>query len=152
MNSDALKHITDMSDLDKCVECFTLFTAAVMNKVLPEKRLRVKQNSLPWAREPEVCEARIKKNLAHRKAIKYNTPKAWLIYRRLRNKTTAAPRSAKSSYYYQLAGEIRNKPHRFWKEFHHLSSKSTPASTPLPTHSVNDFNHYFLNVAPNVIM
>ena len=65
-NSNALEHITHMRNLDNSVESFTHFiTALVMNKVLPEKRLRVKQNSLPWARESEVCEARIKRNLAH---------------------------------------------------------------------------------------
>ena len=60
-----------MRDLDNCVESFTHYITPVMNKVLPEKRLRVKQNSLPWAREPEVCEARIKRNLAHEKGIEY---------------------------------------------------------------------------------
>jgi len=57
-----------MRDLDNCV---TRYITAVMNKVLPEKRLRVKQNSLPWAQEPEVCETRIKRNLSHKEAIEY---------------------------------------------------------------------------------
>ena len=68
MNSNALEHITRMRDLDNFV---TRYITAVMNKVLPEKRLRVKQNSLPWAQEPEVCETRIKRNLSHKEAIEY---------------------------------------------------------------------------------
>ena len=86
MTNDALEHITHMRNLDNSVESFTHLITAVINKVLPEKTLRVKQNSLPWAREPEVCEARIKRNLAHWKAIKCNTPEAWSNYRKLRNK------------------------------------------------------------------
>ena len=69
-NSNALEHITHIRNLDNSVESFTHFiTALVMNKVLPERRLRVKQNFLPWAREAEVCEARIKRNLAHQIVI-----------------------------------------------------------------------------------
>ena len=86
MNSDALEHITHMRNLDNSVESFTHFITAVMNKVLPEKTLRMKQNSLPWAREPDVCEARIKRNLAHRKGIKCNTPEAWCNYRGFRTR------------------------------------------------------------------
>ena len=112
-------------------------------------------NPLPWKhisiREPEVCEARIKRNLAHRKALKCNTPEAWRNYRKLRNKATAVLRSAKSSYYYHLAGEMKTKPHRFWKEFCHLSSKSTLTFSPLPSRTASDFNRHFLNVAPNII-
>ena len=151
MTNDALEHITHMRNLDNSVESFTHLITAVINKVLPEKTLRVKQNSLPWAREPEVCEARIKRNLAHWKAIKCNTPEAWSNYTKLRNKATAVLRSAKSSYYYHLAGEMKIKPHRFRKQFHHLSSKSTPTSSPLPSHTASDFNRHFLNVAPNII-
>ena len=50
----------------------------------------------------------VKRNLAHRKARKCNTPEAWKIYRMLCNNATAVLRSAKSSYYYHLAGKRTN--------------------------------------------
>ena len=151
MNDESLKCITDISDLDKCVEEFTTYTTAVMNRVVPEKALRVKLNSSPWARQPEVREARIKRDLAHRKALKHSTPEAWCNYRALRNKATAVLRDAKASYYHHLAEETRRKPYKFWKEFRHLSNKSAPASAPLSSHSADDFNHHFLTVAPQIV-
>ena len=46
---------------------------------------------------------------------------------------------------------MKTKPHRFWKEFRHLSSKSTLSFSPLPSRTASDFNRHFLNVAPNII-
>ena len=126
MGTDNLQQTTDSNDLNKCVEDLTNFTVVVMNKVVPEKQLRVRQHSSPWAQESEVQEAGFQRNLAHRKALKYNTLVAWHKYRQLRNKATAILRSAKSSYYHRLADEIHQQPHRFWKEFCHLSNQEDP--------------------------
>ena len=80
-------------------------------------------------------------------ALKYNTVVAWHKYRQLRNKATALLRSAKSSYYHRLADEIHQQPHRFWKEFCHLSNKKIQSSDPSPPHSAKEFNDHFLNIA-----
>ena len=122
-----------MGDLDQCVDSFTSTVVDVMNSVLPEKLLRVKTNSSPWIQEPEVHEARLKRDLAHRKALKHRTDEAWKKYKTLRNKATSQIRTAKASYFQHLAKEIQTKPQRFWKEFRHLSSKSKKSAM-LPSH------------------
>ena len=97
MGNNDLQQTIDSNDLNKCVEDLANFTVVVMNKFVPEKKLRVRQHSSSWARESEVQEARFQWNLAHSKALKYNTLAAWHKYNKLRNKATALLRSGKYS-------------------------------------------------------
>ncbi len=84
------------------------------------------------ARDAVTREARLKRDMAHRRAIKFGT------YKALRNKENSVLRSAKALYYRQLSDDLRQNPRKFWKEFHRLPK--TSASTCIPEHTPDELN------------
>ncbi len=137
MSGDTYQAITQITNLDESTEQFSTITLSI----------KVKHKSSPWARDAVTREARIKRDMAHIKAIKFGTPEHWRKYKALRNKANSVLRSAKALYYRQLSDDLRQNPRKFWKEFHRLSK--TSASTCIPEHTPDELNNYLLTVVSN---
>ena len=73
-------------DVNYCSQKFSVMLKEIMSDLIPVKTLRVRHSSLPWLRNPELIEARRKRDFAHRKAIKVQSNEAWNDFRSCRNK------------------------------------------------------------------
>ena len=68
-------------DVNYCSEKFSVMLKEIMSDLIPVKTLRVRHSSLPWLRNPELIEARRKRDFAHRKALKVQSNEAWNDFR-----------------------------------------------------------------------
>ena len=69
-----------------------------LSDLIPVKTLKVRHSSLPWLRNPELTEARRKRDFAHRKALKVQSNEAWNDFRSCRNKVNKMLRLSKKSF------------------------------------------------------
>ena len=111
-------------DDNYCSEKFSVMLKETMSDLIPVKTLRVRQSSLPWLRNPELIEARRKRDFAHRKALKVQSNEAWNDFRSCRNKVNKMLRLSKKAFYNGLSSDSKKHPQNYWKCFSYVSSKS----------------------------
>ena len=153
LNDDVWKSVQELDDVEASSFCLNQIMKGTMDLLLPIKRRRVKLNPPMWNLSPQAKSARYARDEAHRLALKTNTPEAWSVYKKLRNRATSILRLCKARYIAELASDKRQSK-TFWKCFSHLSGQPTsmgesPAN--LSSHSADDFNLHFLSVATNLV-
>ena len=121
---DVLSKFDDPSDT---LECFNLIMNGLLDLLVPRKTLRVRNKDCPWLSSASLVKICCLRDIAHRKALKSGSALDWSSYRTLRNKATSMMRSAKATYFNNLASSLRSKPGKFWRYFQCLSKCSKGA-------------------------
>lgn len=144
------KDILSFDNIDDCVKCFNLVMEALIDMMIPLRKIRIKGTLPPWSNDASITSMRRFRDKLHRKAIQSGNTDDWREYKRIRNKTTSMTRLAKGNYIARLSTEMKDKPSKFWRYVDHLSNRNK--SFQLKTdNTANDFNQYFLSVSQQIV-
>ena len=117
---------TYSSDISQACEQWTVTFREIIDKYIPRHKIK-NINSPPWI-DGDVLHLSNKKETAHRKAIKKNTPESWNKYKRLRNKLRNLVDFKYDKYIEDSTAAVCDNPKRFWGL---LRSKMKNKNTPL---------------------
>ncbi len=117
-------------------ESFTYF----INKHAPFRKFRVKGRHNVWF-TPELSNLLRERNLAWSKARSTNLKEDWLIFRQLRNMSTAAIRKGKVDHFLLETSNNLNNSKTFWKNIKSL----------IGSHSNSDFPSYIIKDSCKIV-
>ena len=138
--------LSKFDNVSECLECFNLIMNGLLDLLVPLKKLRVRQRDCPWLSSGSIAKARHLQDVAHRKAVESGSAADWSYYKSLRNKANSMLRSAKATYFKDLASSLRDKPSKFWRHFQSLSRRSGSVGGNLLSVTADAFNNHFLSI------
>ena len=115
--------IESSNNVDTLVSSFSKLFLNVASEAIPNKIVTVRKHDPPWMNNI-IRKAIRRRNRAHKRAKKLNSPDHWEKFRKFRNKVVNAIRKEKSVYYDKLIEKLcsqRNNVKEWWK----LASKVT---------------------------
>lgn len=62
--------VLSFESVEDCVTCFNLVIQALLNAMIPLKKVRIKTNTPPWTNDQAIIDIRRERDRIHRKAIK----------------------------------------------------------------------------------
>ena len=156
LNSDEFRSDVKNQPWDKLCECNSIDDAVelwqnlfldVINKHMPMRRKRVKDNSTPWMNS-EIFKLMKKRDKLKKKAHKLRDDKLMSEYRKLRNKVTAEIGKAKKKYYTKL---FSHSSKQTWKTLKSVipdqkSKESVTVTSGDNAEVANRFNNFFAEV------
>ena len=147
---DAVFSFDNVSDT---VQCFTTVLQGLLDFLVPEHKIRVRQHVGPWAAGVDVLAAHRQRDRLHCQALATGDSAVWQQYRVMRNKVNKLLRTARSTYLLQLASSIQGQASKFWSYFRYLSCRKSqmPVSLENLNFTLDDLNQHFLSVADKVV-
>ena len=114
------------SDADTLCRRFQEIFLSSVQKFIPSKLARCRK-SPPWLSRLALRKMKAR-DLAHKIAIRLNTPAAWSAFRTCRNRVVSALRESKRQFLACMSGQLKSIKD-FWKSFYSISkvAKRVPA-------------------------
>ena len=150
---EAWDTVLSFDNVSDTVQCFTSVLQGLLDFLIPEHKIRVRQNVSPWAAGVDVTAARRQRDRLHHQALATGDPAIWQQYRPSRNRANKLLRTARYTYLSQLTSSMRGQASKFWSYFHYLSSRKaqTPVSLENLNFTLDNLNQHFLSVADKVV-
>ena len=147
---DAVLSFDNVSDT---VQCFTTVLQGLLDFLIPEHKIRVRQNVSPWAAGDDVTTAHRQRDRLHHRTLATGDPATWQQYHASRNRANRLLRTARYTYLSQLTSLMRRQASKFWSCFHYLSCRKaqTPVSLENLNFTLDTLNQHFLSVADKVV-
>ena len=147
---DAVFSFDNVSDT---VQYFTTVLQGLLDLLVPEHKICVRQNVSLWAAGVGVAVAHRQRDRLHHWVLITDDPVIWQQYCASRNGATKLLRSARCTYLSQLASSMQGQASKFWSYFHYLSCHKAqmPASLEKLNFTIDDLNPHFLSVADKVV-
>ena len=112
---------------DQYDACKTIFES-ILDKHMPKKKMRVRQQDVPYMTEDWKMEIRNKRKYAQMFA-QNRTPQNWELKRKWRNLATEERRRAIKAYWAQKSDELKRRPRDFYKTFKPFLIEKTKEET-----------------------
>ena len=74
---DVWNDVLSFDNIDDSVECFTTVLQGLLDVLLPLRRIRIKQHTIPWVATSRVVAVRRHRDKLYRRALSSGTPKHW---------------------------------------------------------------------------
>ena len=147
---DAVFSFDNVSDT---VQCFTTVLQGLLDFLLPERKIRVRQHVGLWGAGVDVLAARHQRDRLHHQTLVTGDSAVWQQYRVMRNKANKLLRTVRSTYLSQLASSMQGQASKFWSYFCYLPccKSQMPVSLENLNFTVDDLNQHFLSVADKVV-
>ena len=146
---DSIKSFNDINDT---VCRWEKLLMQVVNKHMPIRRKRVRQESCPWMNS-RIHTLMKERDKLKKRACKEKNNNVMKQYRSLRNKVTGEIKKAKKKYYIDKLNQNQNNSAEAWKTLKSLipnKKSSNPALSGDNKKSADEFNTFFAKVGENL--
>lgn len=155
--------VLQCAEVDKAWGLFKTMFLESVNKLAPEKMVRIKQRTEPWIND-DILNSIKERNASFRNFRKTKEEQHWIEFKKLRNKVSKLIDDAKKTFFNDKLMENKNNLSKMWKTLkllgysNRLNTKTSNISlktdgkiTSEKIEVANSLNDYFSTVAKNLV-